>query len=278
MKAWPAEDRRLVEYLLGRLPPDDQAELEERVFVDDGFEEQLEATADDLIHAYLEGTLSGEDRAGFEAHFLSSPRHRERLAFVKDLQKAIEGTARETRAPAASRPAWGLWIAAALLAAAAVAFLLRPEPEGPRLVDTSPSPTSTPTPRASPQETPRPNPSPTPSGRRDKEAVVRLARGGDAGPVDVRLPASVRLVRVEVPVDEEGPAAYDAVLRDAKGSAIWRAGGVSPASEGGPLVLDIPARLLASGDYALELAGEQLRDPSTPPSPKQFTLRVLREP
>ncbi|HEX6737596.1 MAG TPA: zf-HC2 domain-containing protein, partial [Vicinamibacteria bacterium] len=80
----------LVEYLLGRLTPDEQAQVEEKAFVDDDFEEQLEATADDLIHAYLAGGLTAEDRRRFESHFLESRRHQERLAFMKDLLAAME--------------------------------------------------------------------------------------------------------------------------------------------------------------------------------------------
>ena len=277
MKGWPVEDRRLAEFLLGQLPSDEQAELEEKVFVDDDFEEQLDATADDLIHAYLQGGLSADDRAAFETHFLTLLRHRDRFAFLRDLLSAVERTAATPRA-ARAWPAWGLWAAAAVLAAVAAVLLMRPQPQGPQQAEDLPQPPLAATPSAgpSPPEAPPPSPSARPS-RNGAREIVRLARQTATSPAEVRLASATRTVRVEVPVEKDGPAAYDAVLRDARGSQVWRAEGVSPESEEGPLLLDIPARLLASGDYQLQVEGEQLRDMEAAP-PRKFPLRVVREP
>jgi hypothetical protein len=277
MKGWPVEDRRLAEFLLGRLASDEQAELEEKVFVDDDFEEQLDATADDLIHAYLEGELSADDRDAFETHFLTSLKHRDRFTFVQDLLAAVQ---RSPAAPAARPwPTWGVWAAAAaLLAALAAALVLRQEPPPPKMAEDvrqTPSP-STPSAGPTPSEAPLPSPSARPSRNGTRE-IVRLARRTGPAPAEVRLSGSTRTVRVEVPVAQDGPAAYDAVLRDARGTQVWQAEGVSPESEEGPLLLDIPARLLASGDYQLQVEGEQLRDMEAAP-PRQFPLRVVREP
>jgi hypothetical protein len=87
------------------------------------------------------------------------------------------------------------------------------------------------------------------------------------------------VVRVEVPLEdaEQGPAAYDASLhKRSGGGAVWRATGISP-SAAGILVLSIPARLLARGDYLLRVAGEQLRDATAEPPAREFALRVVRE-
>ena len=75
---------------------------------------------------------------------------------------------------------------------------------------------------------------------------------------------------------EQGPAAYDAVLRKRSGDVVWRATGLSP-SAAGSLVLAVPARLLASGDYLLRVAGEQLRDAAGEPPAREFVLHVVRE-
>ena len=62
-------ERELVEYLLGGLAPEERERVEERAFVDDEAYEELEATADDLIHAYLAGTLSpGDHRVTIKAY------------------------------------------------------------------------------------------------------------------------------------------------------------------------------------------------------------------
>src|SRR5262245_12996886 len=102
------QERALVAFLLGRLPPEEQARMEERVFVDDQANEELWATADDLIHAYLAGTLSADDRQRFESHFLTSPRRRERVEFVRSLLAAAERVS-AARGRAAVAPAQGGW-------------------------------------------------------------------------------------------------------------------------------------------------------------------------
>src|SRR5688572_309647 len=53
MKTESSNERRLVDYLLGALPPEEHESLELRYFSDAALHEELEATADDLIHSYL---------------------------------------------------------------------------------------------------------------------------------------------------------------------------------------------------------------------------------
>ena len=86
-------------YLLGVLPPERQDSIEERFFADKELHLQLQATGDDLIHAYLAGELSPADRERFETHFLASPRRRERLAFVRSLMTAVDRVQSAARAP-----------------------------------------------------------------------------------------------------------------------------------------------------------------------------------
>src|SRR5687767_9095632 len=82
MKTASEHERQLVRYLLGLLSPQDEEQLEERYFKDPALQEEIEATADDLIHSYLSGGLSAEERERFDAHFLASPAQRERLELV----------------------------------------------------------------------------------------------------------------------------------------------------------------------------------------------------
>ena len=89
-------------YLLGVLPPERQEEIDERFLADAEFHAELQATADDLIHAYLGGELPAAERQQFETHFLASPRRRERVAFVRSLVAAVERVQRP--AVAAPRP------------------------------------------------------------------------------------------------------------------------------------------------------------------------------
>ena len=103
-------------YLLGALPPDRQEEIDERFLADEDLHAELQATADDLIQAYLSGQLSAEDRERFETHFLASPRRRERVAFVRSLVTAVDRVRRpryvrrhSDRAPCACSPGRPCW-------------------------------------------------------------------------------------------------------------------------------------------------------------------------
>src|SRR5687767_12164718 len=88
MSATASHDR-LVRYLLGQTDEEERAQLEERLFTDDAFEEELMATADELMHDYLAGRLNGAERLFFEERFLAVRRHRERLAFLQALRAVL---------------------------------------------------------------------------------------------------------------------------------------------------------------------------------------------
>lgn len=100
-----AADREAVlrGYLLGALPAERQEEIDERFLADEELHAELQATADDLIHAYLAGELSAADRERFETHFLASPRRRERVAFVRSLLSAVDHIKVPADAPAMRR-------------------------------------------------------------------------------------------------------------------------------------------------------------------------------
>jgi hypothetical protein len=293
-----AADResRLVAFLLGTLPELEHAELEERLFQDDGAQEELETAADDLIHAYLAGTLTADQRSAFEGHFLKSARHRERLAFIRDLVTATRRVSASAPAPAAPPvPAsaawpvpWPLAAAIAVAAAGAVAVVLTREATPPvTLVAHSPSPSppipSPPTDPSvalaspvSPPPTPRPLVSPAQPDEGGRIQVVRLPDAATPSVTELRLGTRTRTVRLEVPVAEEAPS-YDAVLRDASAREAWRAEGIAPSAPGRPLVLAVPAAAFAAGDYVVSVEGEALRGES-PAAAVERRLRVLRPP
>ena len=87
-------------FLLGALPAERQEEIDKRFLADEELHGELQATADDLIHAYLAGELSAADRERFEAHFLASPRRREQVAFIRSLVSAVEHIETPAAAPA----------------------------------------------------------------------------------------------------------------------------------------------------------------------------------
>jgi hypothetical protein len=263
------EDRRLVDYLLGRLPEAERGEIERRLFAEDDLNDELRATLDDLIHAYLAGALPADDRARFEAEVLASPGHRQRVAFMKDVLAAVDRLpASELNLPkgaAAGRPSrgWRLAAAVAVLALAALAWLLF-HPQAPAPVRTVVQPP--------PPPIVQPAPSPQPSV---ETATVQRVRLPAHGAVDIPLTEHTRTVRLEVPVPQR--PGFDAVIRTAAGAPAWRARGIPPPEPGHPLVLTVPATALGAGRYRLRVEAEALRG-SAPAAAVvlEYELRVVR--
>jgi len=74
-------------YFLGGLPQEERARIEDQYLTDaDVFEEML-ATENDLIDAYVRGELSENERMKFEAAYLRSPQRREKVEFARTLSQ-----------------------------------------------------------------------------------------------------------------------------------------------------------------------------------------------
>src|SRR5262245_22675175 len=90
-------NKRLSRYLLGEVPEDERAEIEDAYLSDaDAFDELLVAE-DELIDAYVRGTLSRKDSELFERNFLSSPTRRERVKTARALMKFADMHSADTR-------------------------------------------------------------------------------------------------------------------------------------------------------------------------------------
>ncbi len=91
------DNNLLMQYLLGGLSEMQVEEFDELSIIDDEFASQLGEVENDLIDAYVQGTLSGQERAQFEARYLTSPRRREKVKFAQSLQ-TFAATRIQTRA------------------------------------------------------------------------------------------------------------------------------------------------------------------------------------
>lgn len=85
MKEGRQNQEYFAQYLLGELPEEERARLEQEYFDDDEFFQQLLVAEGELIDAYVRGELGGRRRERFEASFLSSPRQRERVEIARAL-------------------------------------------------------------------------------------------------------------------------------------------------------------------------------------------------
>src|SRR5262249_29129944 len=240
-------DRELVAFLLGGLEPDAEEAIERRLFTEGGLAGRRRETADELIVAYLSGTLPEAERVRFQSHFLASQAHRERLRFMEGLLTAVGRVeAAEPRPRHAEGRHWSLLAAVLLIAVAlGVVLVALPFGGGPRIAGT---PTSTVTPTTSP----------TPVAPPVTPAATRVVLPKTpSGSVAIGLGSQTASVRLEIPVS---PApSFSASLRDAKGGEVWRAEELDPPAAGQPLVLTVPAQVFASDRYALLVEGEPLR-------------------
>lgn len=289
-----ATDDPLVRYLLGQADEDERAQVEERLFTDDAFEEELMATADELMHDYLAGRLKGAERLFFEERFLAVRRHRERLSFLHGLRTVLPP-------PPPARPRWlGPAMAAGVAAAALGAWWLSTQPvvapghQSPAAVVERPVPATPGYAAAAPSAGPSasaPGSAPLAKAPPRPLAPGTNAESGSAPPPvrdaavhAVRLPATpttaqvalgedTERVRVTVDVAPEPPS-FDAVLRTEDGLEVWRAAGLSPPA-GEPLVVEIPAHLLQTARYALLVEGERVRGGAAP-STVLYQLEIVR--
>ncbi len=83
------DDQQLIRYLLGLLPDEDAERLDEASIVDDEVADRLREVENDLVDAYLNGTLAGESLERFESFYLSSPRRRQKVRFARSLLRTV---------------------------------------------------------------------------------------------------------------------------------------------------------------------------------------------
>jgi hypothetical protein len=239
-------------YLLGGLDEAGAAALEARYVADPALLGEIGAVEESLIDDYLDDRLTSAERARFEAFYLASPVHRDRLAIARAWRGRLADREAPRRATAPGFYGWMLAAAAVVLLALWVTALPAPLPQQTQMpaAPTPPTP-SPPTPVPVPEPSPRPAP-PQPSAPR---AVLALTltpittRGGDQaiqrlpeGPTDLEL----RLEGVPLP----GDTVYAAVVQTVEGRVAWR-GRVRPAPSDSGLLATfvIPAERLVPDDY-----------------------------
>ena len=84
------EEQQLVrKYLLGILPSDRLAQLEERLLSENELYEELLIAEDELIDQYLSNQLSNSERATFESYFLLTPERQQKIRFARTLERYV---------------------------------------------------------------------------------------------------------------------------------------------------------------------------------------------
>jgi hypothetical protein len=88
------------EYLLGLLPESECGTIEEKLFTQQSFRDEVGSVEDQIIEDYLEDRLSASDKLAVENHFLQPPERRKKLRFIRMLRASV----RKRQAPGET---WG---------------------------------------------------------------------------------------------------------------------------------------------------------------------------
>jgi hypothetical protein len=84
------DDRQLIRYLCGLLSNEEAERLDGQSIVEDDVAARLRSVENDLVDAYVTGTLEGELLEPFESFYLASPRRREKVKFARRFLGAVD--------------------------------------------------------------------------------------------------------------------------------------------------------------------------------------------
>jgi len=235
-------------YLLGRLSDDEGTAIERAYFADPERADAIAAAESDLVDAYVAGVLPPADRAAFEAHYLASPLHRDRVETARLLRR--EGVERR---PAPRRAAAAVWIGlltAAGLAAVALWWTRAPIRPEATIAQAPPSTRAAETAAAK-----APAEAPVPPKRivtlRLALAAIRV-RGAEATP-ELRVPPHTDEVALELAAFGEVPAgALSFTVRTVEGTPV--ASGRMERSGRTLGTARLPAGRLAPDDYIVAVS------------------------
>jgi anti-sigma-K factor RskA len=102
METKSTNEELIARYLLGDLPEEEQARLEDRAFSDRDYMRNIVAVESDLIDEYVRGGLSDSERRRFERRFLASAERQRKVEFARALANVIpRATAEDAARPAA---------------------------------------------------------------------------------------------------------------------------------------------------------------------------------
>jgi hypothetical protein len=266
------EDRQLIRYILGLLPDKDAERLDEQSIVDDEVAARLRSVENDLVDAYICGTLKGELLERFEAWYLASPRRRDKVKFARQFLSAVDRLPTPTavtsvKGPMSRRPRF-IWLAsaAALLLACGV-FLLQDARLRRGLLDAQHDSAAL---DERGRELARQLGEQRVVNHALKNELERLRTSQPlalvlrpqtraAGPISViALPPGLDIVAFDLELEASGFSQYQVALKDpATNRIMWRSGvlATAPSRRSPAVAVAVPASLMRPQHYSFELSG-----------------------
>ena len=276
------DDQQLIRYALGLLPDKDAERLDEESIADDEVAARLRAVENDLVDAYVCGTLEGELRERFESWYLASARRRDKVKFARQFLNAVDRlppAATAARATTSVTPLPGrvsqrplfIWLAsaAALLLACGVLLLqdvrlrrgLRDAQHDGAALDQRGRDLAQ---KLGDERIANDALKKEVERLRTAQPLALVLRPDTraAAPVSViAVPSGSNAVAFELELEANDFSQYEVALKEpATGRIVWRSGVLPPTSSRRPpaVAVAVPASVLAPRHYSLELSGHSL--------------------
>jgi hypothetical protein len=279
-------------YVLGTLPEDEQAALDEELARDaDGAFAELEAAEADLLDAHAAGELPAMERRQVEEVYTATPAGRRRLAFAAALRRRAASMAPRRRRTLRWLPLAAAIAAVAFLGALVawrdrdlreeVARLERSRQEASRLAErlartVEAGEAETSRLRAQLERALRETPAAVlPSPAVIASLVLRRGLLRDPGSVPtLELGPSVEWVDLELELPDDGYASYAVDLQTPDGRSLWRGQPVAAPVKDRRLAVRVPAAVFGDDTYVVILFGYAAGGDAEPAA--EYALRARR--
>ena len=276
-------DDQLRAYLLGKLPEHEGRLIDQRLLKDDEFAQRVQVAESQLIDEYAAGELDTDSAEAFRATFLSTEARREQLRLTSTLRdlgarpaavperKSKARSWRESVSEFFAFKPWPAWAAAGSFALLVLVlglgwYLSRQtrQSETP-VAQQSPvaaSPQGAPSPaqiaQVSPLASLTPEVKPTPTEPPVAVASFVLMPGALRGTGEMTRGAVPRgeraILRLNLILENPAPGPYRAELANPDGQTVTVRNNLKPRANGQTkVVVEIPARLIQTGDYQIKL-------------------------
>jgi hypothetical protein len=304
------EEVKMRRYLLGDLLEEERVRVEGQYLADPATFEELLATENDLIDAYVRGELSKELRHKFETEYFSTPERREKVEFARTLTQIASLARQSAPVPEISPwkrvwaalsaqqaiPQWAVVVTAFAIAGAGSWLMvqnqrlrldlqqaLAGQAEFRRGEDALRKQIAEF--EGNPRDRLHPDQQGSEVAQLEKpmgsEVTLRLSPGmaRDSGGQQKTLALSLTAshLQLQLMLDRDEYKTYEAVLETAQRKEVLRGKALQTHSIGGSTVVawSLPARSMSSGDYIVRLAGKL--PTGSLENVESYSFRVLRK-
>lgn len=250
----------MIDYLFDRVSEGNRRDFEGAYFENDDLFEELADIEYEIIDAYIADKLPDAVRRDFEVNYLNNPDRNQRVEVARASYRAAEES---DRSLGRGKPrGWSRFLPQ-YVSKAVVACVLLAGVIGAWIVFLGLRHHQREKVAVNHEYTANPG---SGSSHDHEQSVLSplhrlvpgLTRGTGYRNLVNRSPKATRVLLQVIPVKYSSK--YNAMVESAEGSVVWRMNGIPSATEGGAIVLELPADVLPPGDYVLIIKGLEAMD------------------